>query len=162
MPFNDYCMVLGIQVHHSISYFHTQNGLEKSPIKRIKLIARPLLMNCSLSTSCWGHVLFHDVELIQLRPTTCHNTFPLQLVRANPPNISHLRKFRCATSWSHHLGGHPWGPHRKHRSYVGYKSSSIIKYSLTGDLFIAYYVYCIFNEEHFPKIGEISSTRMDA
>jgi hypothetical protein len=44
---------------------------------------------------------------------------------------------------------------------VGYKSSSIIKYSLTGDLFIAYYVYCIFNEEHFPKIGEISSTRMD-
>jgi transposase InsO family protein len=50
--FNDYCMTLGIQVQHSILYVHTQNGLAKSLIKRIKLIVRPLLMNCKLPTSC--------------------------------------------------------------------------------------------------------------
>jgi transposase InsO family protein len=36
--FNDYCMALGIEVHHSIPYVHTQNGLAESLIKRIKLI----------------------------------------------------------------------------------------------------------------------------
>ena len=41
--FNDYCMALGIQVQHSVPYVHTQNGLEKSLIKRTKLMARPLL-----------------------------------------------------------------------------------------------------------------------
>ena len=50
--FNDYCMALGIQVQHSVPYVHTQNGLGESLIKRIKLIARPLLQNCNLPTSC--------------------------------------------------------------------------------------------------------------
>jgi transposase InsO family protein len=46
--FNDYCMALGIQVQHSIPYVHAQNGLAESLIKMIKLIARPMLMNCKL------------------------------------------------------------------------------------------------------------------
>jgi len=50
--FNDYCMALGIQVQHSVPYVHTQNGLAESLIKRIKLIARPMLMNCKLPTTC--------------------------------------------------------------------------------------------------------------
>jgi transposase InsO family protein len=41
--FNDYCMALGIQVQHLVPYVHTQNGLAESLIKRVKLIARPLL-----------------------------------------------------------------------------------------------------------------------
>jgi hypothetical protein len=88
--FNDYCMALGIQVQHSVPYVHTQNGLAESLIKRIKLIARPLLHNCNLPTSCWGHVVLHDANLIQLCPTTYHTTSPLQLVHGNPPSISHL------------------------------------------------------------------------
>ena len=62
--FNDYCMALGIQVQHSVPYVHTQNGLVESLIKRIKLIARPLLMNCKLPTSCWGHAVLHAIDLI--------------------------------------------------------------------------------------------------
>jgi transposase InsO family protein len=57
--FNDYCMALGIQVSHSVPYVHTQNGLAESLIKRIKLVARPLLINCLLPTSCWGHAVLH-------------------------------------------------------------------------------------------------------
>jgi hypothetical protein len=50
--FNDYCMAQGIEVQHYVPYVHAQNGLAKSLIKRIKLIARPLLLDCNLPTSC--------------------------------------------------------------------------------------------------------------
>ena len=64
--FNDYSIALEIQVQHSVPYVHTQNGLAESLIKRIKLIARPLLHNCNLPTSCWGHAVLHAANLIQL------------------------------------------------------------------------------------------------
>jgi hypothetical protein len=41
--FNDYCMAQGIEVQYYVPYVHTQNGLTESMIKRIKLIASPLL-----------------------------------------------------------------------------------------------------------------------
>jgi transposase InsO family protein len=62
--FNDYCMTQGIEVQHSIPYVHTQNGLVESIIKRIKVIARPLLQCCNLFTSCWGHAVLHAADLI--------------------------------------------------------------------------------------------------
>jgi hypothetical protein len=64
--FNDYCMVQGIHIEHYVPYVHTQNGLAESLIKRIKLIARPLLHECNLPTSCWGHAILHTADLIQL------------------------------------------------------------------------------------------------
>jgi len=48
--FNDYCLAMRIHVQYSIPYVHTQNGLAESLIKRIKLIARPILINCKLPT----------------------------------------------------------------------------------------------------------------
>jgi hypothetical protein len=45
-------------------YVHTQNGLAHSLIKRIKLIARPLLHNCNLPINLWGHAVLHDADLI--------------------------------------------------------------------------------------------------
>jgi hypothetical protein len=154
--FNDYCKALEIQVQHSVPYVHTQNGLAESFIKRIKLIARPLLQNINLPTSCWGQAVLHAADLIQLRPTAYHTTFPLQLVHGNPPSISHLRKFGCAT----YVPISPpqrttMGPHRKLGIYMGYQSPSIIKYlePLTGDLFTARYADCIFSEDHFPALG---------
>jgi hypothetical protein len=64
--FNDYCMAKEIDVHHYVPYVHTQNGLAESLIKRIKLIARPLLQDCNLPISCWGHAILHDADLAQL------------------------------------------------------------------------------------------------
>jgi transposase InsO family protein len=66
LAFNDYCMAQGIEVQHSIPYVHRQNGLVESLIKRIKLIARPLLLGCNLPTSCWGHAVLHVANLVQL------------------------------------------------------------------------------------------------
>jgi hypothetical protein len=45
-------MAQEIQVQHSLPYVHTKNDLAESLIKRIKLIARPLLHNCNLSITC--------------------------------------------------------------------------------------------------------------
>ena len=106
--------------------------------------------------SCWDHVVLHTADLIQLRPTTYHETSPLQLVRGDPPRISHLRKFGCAV----YVPISPpqrtsMGPHRKLGIYVGYSSPSIIKYlePLTGDLFTSRFTNCIFNEDHFLALG---------
>jgi hypothetical protein len=57
-------MTRGIQVQHSVPYVHTQNGLAVFLIKRIKLIARPLLHNYNLPTTCWGHAVLHAADLI--------------------------------------------------------------------------------------------------
>ena len=57
--FNDYCMSIGIKVEHSVPHGHTQNGLAESLIKRLLLIARPLLMKTKLHVSVWGHAILH-------------------------------------------------------------------------------------------------------
>jgi hypothetical protein len=154
--FNDYCIALGIEVQHSVPYVHTHNGLAESLIKRIKLIARPILQNCNLPTSCWGHAVLHVGDLIQLRPTAYHTASPLQLVHGDPPSISHLRIFDCAIYVPISLPKRTsMGSHKKIGIYVGYLSPSIIKYlePLTGDLLTTRYADCIFNEEHFLALG---------
>jgi hypothetical protein len=45
-------MAQGIKVQHFVPYIHTQNGLAEFLIKGIKLIARALLHNYNLPTSC--------------------------------------------------------------------------------------------------------------
>jgi hypothetical protein len=64
--FNNYCMDQEIQVQHSVSFVHTQNGLAESLIKRIKLVTKHLLHNCNLTITCWGHAVLHAADLIQL------------------------------------------------------------------------------------------------
>ena len=109
--FNDYCMALGIQVQHFVLYVHTQNGLAESLIKRIKLIARLLLQNCNLPTSCWGHAVLHAAELIQLRPTAYHATFPLQLVHGNPQAFPICESSVALHTYrSHHRSVQQWAP----------------------------------------------------
>jgi hypothetical protein len=154
--FNDYCMAQEIKVQHSVPYVHTQNGLTESLIKRIKLIARPLLQGCNLPTSCWGHAVLYAADLVQLCLTEYHTTSPLQLVRGDQPSISHLRKFGCVVytpiSPPKQIS---MGPHRRMGVYVGFQSLSILKYlePLTGDLFTTQVADCIFNEDHFPALG---------
>jgi hypothetical protein len=49
------------------------------------------------------------------------------------------------------------GSHMRMGIYVGYQSPSILKYlePLTGDLFMARFADCIFNEDNFPALEEI-------
>ena len=46
--FDDYCMSVGIEVEHPIAHVHTHNSLAEAFIKRLQLIARPLLMRTKL------------------------------------------------------------------------------------------------------------------
>ena len=154
--FNDYCMAMGIKVEHSVPHVHTQNGLAESLIKRINLIARPLLQNCMLPTTCWGHAVVHAASLIQLRPSAYNEFSPLQIVHGKEPNISHLHKFGCVV----YIPIPPpqrtaMGAQQKLGVYVGFESPSIIKYlePTTGDLHKARFADSIFNEDHFPALG---------
>jgi hypothetical protein len=144
-------------VQHSVPYIHTQNGLVESLIKRIKLIMRPLLHNCNLPINCWGHVVLHVADLIQLQLTAYHSTSPLYLVCGNAPSIFHLWKFKCAMYGLILPPKHTsMGPQRKLKIYVGYHSPLIIKYlqPLTENLFTTLYADCIFNEYHFLTLEE--------
>ena len=62
--FIDYCMSVGINIEHLVAHTHTQNGLTESFIKRLQLIARPLLMKTKLPTSAWGHAIMHVAALV--------------------------------------------------------------------------------------------------
>ena len=154
--FNDYCMVSGIEVEHSVAHVHTQNGLAESLIKRLQLIARPLIMRSKLPTSVWGHAILHAEALIRIRPSAYHRYSPLQLAFGKEPNISHLKIFGCAV----YIPIAPpqrtkMGPQRRLGIYIGYDSPSIIRYlePQTGDVFTARFADCHFNEKEFPTLG---------
>ncbi|KAI3754347.1 hypothetical protein L1987_54129 [Smallanthus sonchifolius] len=154
--FNDYCMSIGIVVEHPVAHVHTQNGLAESLIKRLQLIARPLIFKTKLPVSIWGHAILHAGSLIRVRPSANHKYSPLQLVSGQEPNISHFRTFGCAV----YVPIAPpqrtkMGPQRRLGIYVGYETASIIRYlePLTGDVFTTRFADCHFNETIFPALG---------
>ena len=155
--FLDYCMSIGIEVQHPVAHVHSQNGLAESFIKRLQLIARPLLLKTKLPLSAWGHAIIHAVNLIRLRPTTNHVLSPLQLAKGYQPNISHLRVFGCTVYVPIAPTHRPkLGPQRRLGIYVGFQSASIINYiePLTGEVFTARFADCHFDENIFPPLGE--------
>ena len=98
----------------------------------------------------------HAASLIRIRPTSYHEYSPSQLVLGTQPNISHLRIFGCAV----YVPIAPtqrtkMGPQRRIGIYVGFDSSSIIKYlePMTGNVFRARFADCHFNETVFPQLG---------
>ena len=113
-------------------------------------------MKTKLPTSTWGHAVMHAARLIRIRPTSYHGYSPSQLVLGKQPNISHLRVFGCVV----HVPIAPpqrtkMGPQRRVGIYVGFDSSSIIRYlePLIGYVFRARFVDCHFNETVFPPLG---------
>ena len=88
--FDEYCMSVGIEVEHPIAHVHTQNVLVEAFIKRLQLIARPLLMRIKLPIYAWGYAILHAAALVRIRPTSNHQQSPFQLVLGQIPNISHL------------------------------------------------------------------------
>ena len=69
--FIGHCMLVGINIEHHVAHIHTRNGLTESFIKRLQLIARPLLMKTKLPTFAWGHTIRHVAVLACIRPTIC-------------------------------------------------------------------------------------------
>ncbi|GKB16661.1 disease resistance CC-NBS-LRR class family protein [Tanacetum coccineum] len=160
--FNDYCMFIGIVVEHPVAHIHTQNGLAESLIKRLQLIARPLIIRTKLPISMWGHAILHAASLIRMRPSANHKYSPIQFASGQEPNIFHLRIFGCAV----YVPIAPpqrtkMGPQRRLGIYVGYETSSIIRYiePLIGDLFTACFVDCHFDEAVFPESGGVKKNQ---
>ena len=149
-------MSIGIDVQHPVAHVHFQNSLAKSFIKRLQLIARPLLLKTKLPLSAWGHAIIHATHLIRLRPTANHDLSPLQLAKGYQPNISHLQIFGCAIYVPIAPTHRPkLGPQRRLGIYVGFQSASIINYiePLMGKVFTARFADCHFEENLFPPLG---------
>ena len=61
--FNEFCASIGIRVEHPVAHVHTQNGLAESFIKRLQLIARPLIMKTNLPVTVWGMPFYTQQHL---------------------------------------------------------------------------------------------------
>ena len=98
----------------------------------------------------------HAASLVCIRSIAYHEYSHSELVLGKQPNISHLRIFgyaiyvpitptQCTNT----------GPQRRLRIYVGFDSSSIIRYlgPLTRDVFIARFEDRHLNESVFPPLG---------
>ena len=131
-------MSIEVFVKHHVPYVHTQNGLAGSLIKRLQYIARPLIMRTKLTVTVWDHAILHAATLICLRSGADHKYTPYQLAIGKEPNISHLKIFGCAVYVPISSPQRTkTGLQRRLEIYVGYESSSIIKYlePLTCDVF---------------------------
>lgn len=62
--------MIEINVENLVVHVHTQNGLAKSLIRRLKLIA--ILMSFKLPSFAWGRAILHALPLIRLRSSDYH------------------------------------------------------------------------------------------
>ena len=67
--FEDYYTASRISLTYLVSYEHSQNGLAKVYIKKLQMVARPLLLHARLSATMWGHTVLYAASLLRLRPT---------------------------------------------------------------------------------------------
>lgn len=93
--FDDFCLIEGIDTQYPIPYIHFQNGIAESVIKKLQMIARPMLMQTQLPTSAWGHAILHVASLLKYRPYAFNQQTPHHLAFGLPPDITHLRTFGC-------------------------------------------------------------------
>ena len=85
--FEDFCIVSWISLTYSVTYEHSQNGLEEEFVEKIQLVARPLFLHAKLSSFMWGHAVLHAAALLKLRPTLLHVQTPHELLTRRPPNV---------------------------------------------------------------------------
>ena len=140
--FEDFCTATGIHLTYSVPYEHNQNGLAEAYIKKLQMVARPLLLHWKLPATLWGHAILHAAALLRLRPTLLNPITSQQLLIGHTPDVSHLRIFGCRV----------WVPRpeplrrtisalREEGVYMGFDSSSILRYFVpsTGVLLKAHF-----------------------
>ena len=88
-------MSIGIDVEYLVSHTPTQNGLAELFIKRLQIIAHPILMKTKPHISVWGHVILHAASLVHIKPTAYHKYSTLQLVFGQQPNIFYFHILGC-------------------------------------------------------------------
>ncbi|KAM1140898.1 hypothetical protein ACFX19_041627 [Malus domestica] len=93
--FDDYCMLVRVEVEHPVPHVHTQNGLAETFIKDLQMIARSLVIRTKFLIVTWGHAILHADMLVRLRPFTTQPYRALQLVTGYELDVSHLRVFGC-------------------------------------------------------------------
>jgi len=61
--FNDYCVSMRIDIKYPVPHVHTQNNMAELLIKRLQLIAKPLILRTKLPISIWGDMLYYTLRI---------------------------------------------------------------------------------------------------
>ena len=93
--FEDYCTAFEISLTYSMPYEHSQNGLAEAYIKKLQMVAKPLLLHTQLPATLWRHAILHAASLLRLRPTLLNSNSSQKLLIGRVPNVAHLRTFGC-------------------------------------------------------------------
>ena len=126
--FEDFCTALGINHANSVAYEYSQNGLAEAFVKKIQLVARPLLLHAKLSSSMWGRAVLYAAILLKLIPIMLYVQTPHELLIRRPPNVQHIRAFGYQVLVPlRQLKRLMIGPHCQEDIYVGFYSTSIIR-----------------------------------
>ena len=131
-------------------------GLAESGIKRVAMIAPPLLMQSKLPSSAWGYAILHAGNLLKYRPSSNNEYSPLQFLYKSLPVVSHIRIFGSAV----YVPIPPpkrtkMGPQRRLGINIGFVSPSIIRYiePAMRQVFTGRFADCVFDEVTFPTLG---------
>ena len=98
----------------------------------------------------------HVTSFVRIRPIAYHECSYSQLVLGKQPNIYHLQIFGCAIYIPiASTQRTKMGPQQRLGIYIGFDSLPIIRYlePLIGNVFIAHFADCYFNESVFPPLG---------
>lgn len=94
------CNVLrfsGVQIRHSCSYTHQQNGLVERKHQHITELGLAMLSKSKLSMNFWWHAFSTAVHLINVLPTpVLQGSTPCQQLFHKQPDYMSLRVFGCA------------------------------------------------------------------
>ena len=93
--FEDFCTASWIEFAYSVAYEHSYNGLAEAFVKKIQLVARPLLLHVNIPSSLWGHAILHAATLLKITLTLLNVQTPPEYLTGRPPNVDHLRTFGC-------------------------------------------------------------------
>ena len=88
--FEKYCTASGISLTYSVPYEHSQNGLAEAYIKKLQMVAQPLLLHTSLPAIVCGHAILHAASLLRLRSTLLNTISSQELLTGQVPSVAHL------------------------------------------------------------------------
>ena len=85
--FEDFCTATGIHLTYFVPYEHSQNGLAEAYIKKLQMVARPLLLHAKLLATLWGHAILHATALLRLCPTLLNPITSQELLIGRTPTF---------------------------------------------------------------------------
>ena len=125
--FLTFCREHGIDHNFSAPYTPQQNGVVERKNRTLEDMVRTMLISSGLSQSFWVEAVSTACYIInRAMPRPILEKNPYELLKGNPPSISHLRIFGCQC-FIHNNGKNnleKFDPRSEEGIFIGYSSQS--------------------------------------